>query len=271
MDKKYFVYILIPVALALVITLGWFKKDINLPLNNTNGEVLSTQSYASTEYGFSFDYPDTYQIEERVIDNANRNHKSITLMPKGYVPPEGGEGPTTISIDIYQNNLDKQSLETWIKGNAYSNYKLGSGLITSLNVSGKEALSYDWDGLYSGHTVVFEHNQTIIAVSVTYMNRGDQIRLDFENILKSFRFTSLSTNSKLPQTLVENYLKENISTLSTEKEVLGGKFYITDLKLNDGSSGVVSYEDGHVAFVADFTYMISPDGKLTINSFIIRK
>lgn len=271
MDKKYLIYILIPVVIAVVIIFGFFKRDINLPIDNLGGEVVAPKTYTSSEYGFSFVYPDTYLAEERTIDDVYRKHKSITLLQKGYVAPEGGEGPTTINIDIYQNNLDKQSLEAWIKGSSNSNYKLGDGLITSLNVSGKEALSYEWDGLYRGHTVVFEHNQNIIAVSVTYLNPSDKIRLDFENILKSFLFSTPSVNLKLPQTIIENYFKENISLISSEKEVLGGKFYITDLKLNDGSHGVVSYEDGHVAFIADFTYSISSDGKVQIPTFVIRK
>ncbi len=270
MNKKYLIYILLPVAVALAIIFGFFKKDINLPIEN-NPEIPVNQTYRSEEYGFTFEYPDNYVVEVKDIDTVYRKHQSFILMPKGYIPPQGGEGPTTINIDVYQNNLDKQSVEAWIKGSAPSNYKLGSGLITSLNVNGKEALSYDWDGLYRGHTTVFEHNQNIIAVSVTYLDISDRIRSDYENLLNSFRFSTVAAGSKLPQTILENYFKENIASISPEKEVLGGKFYITDLKLNDGTSGVVSYEDGHVAFTADFTYSISSEGNVQINSFNIRK
>jgi hypothetical protein len=270
MNKKYLIYILLPVAVALALIFGFFKKDLNLPVEN-NPEAPGNQIYTSEEYGFSFEYPDNYVVEVKDVDTVNRKHQSFILMPKGYVQPEGGEGPTTINIDVYQNNLDKQSVEAWIKGSASSNYKLGDGLITSLKINGKEALAYDWDGLYRGHTTVLEHNQNIIAVSVTYLDMSDRIKSDYENLLNSFKFSTISVDSKLPQTILENYFKENISTISPEKETLGGKFYITDLKLNDGTSGVVSYEDGHVAFVADFTYSISSEGGVTINSFKIRK
>src|SRR5574344_149715 len=46
---------------------------------------------------------------------------------------------------------------------------------------------------------------------------------------------------------VKNFLNETLSTISPEKEVLGGKFYVTNLELSENNSGVVEYEDGHIA------------------------
>ncbi|MHB1330676.1 MAG: hypothetical protein ACYCY6_01780 [Minisyncoccota bacterium] len=68
---------------------------------------------------------------------------------------------------------------------------------------------------------------------------------------------------------VESYVSQNISTLSPEKEVLGGTFYVTDIQVADGK-GTVSYEDGHVAFTADFTYTSSDLTGHNITSFVIR-
>ncbi len=68
---------------------------------------------------------------------------------------------------------------------------------------------------------------------------------------------------------VEVYVSQNISELSPEKEVLGGKFYITNIQVADGK-GVVSYEDGHVAFTADFTYTSDDRTGHTITSFVVR-
>jgi hypothetical protein len=271
MNNKRLIYIFLPILIALALVFGFFRKEVNLPINNIENES-KLLTYTNDKFGFTFDYPDTYTVEERNLDTGNRYHTSIVLISKGFVPPDGGEGPTTINLDIYQNNLDNLSIERWIKETSASNYKLSSdGKLTSLTVDGEDALTYNWDGLYSGQTIVFEHDNNIYALSVTHMTPTDQILSDFEIVYDSFRFLKNLSQNKLPQTLVENYLKENISTISTEKEVLGGKFYITDLKLNNGSSGVVSYEDGHNAFVADFTYDISTEGNITINSFVIRK
>lgn len=50
--------------------------------------------------------------------------------------------------------------------------------------------------------------------------------------------------------LFENYLKENISKLSKTKAVLGGTFYITEIKWLPNRAAIVSYEDGHIALQA---------------------
>ncbi len=74
--------------------------------------------------------------------------------------------------------------------------------------------------------------------------------------------------------VVEKYLKENISDLSPEKEVLGGKFYVTSVSWVDNDSGIVAYEDGHIALIASFDYEILIDTlndtySVTIKDFTI--
>ncbi len=71
-------------------------------------------------------------------------------------------------------------------------------------------------------------------------------------------------------TTIEDYVRQNISSLSPEKEVLGGTFYVTNIEAQDGT-GTVKYEDGHVAYIADFTYTIDGSEKVTITSFKPRK
>ncbi len=71
---------------------------------------------------------------------------------------------------------------------------------------------------------------------------------------------------------VEDYVRQNISTLSPEKEVLGGTFYVTEIRVDDDGTGEVHYEDGHIALVADFTWEREEEhGGLTITSFTIRE
>lgn len=52
------------------------------------------------------------------------------------------------------------------------------------------------------------------------------------------------------QALFENYLKANISELSPQKEVLGGKFYLTNISWLPERVAIVDYEDGHIALKA---------------------
>ena len=67
---------------------------------------------------------------------------------------------------------------------------------------------------------------------------------------------------------VEEYVRQNISTLSPERAVLGGTFYVTKVQASDGR-GTVWYEDGHAALVANFTYIVDKYG-ISISSFEVR-
>jgi len=54
------------------------------------------------------------------------------------------------------------------------------------------------------------------------------------------------------EAMIEDYIRENISQLSPESEVLGGTFYVTSIVFSDLWEGEVQYEDGHIALTADF-------------------
>lgn len=69
---------------------------------------------------------------------------------------------------------------------------------------------------------------------------------------------------------IESYITQNISALSPVKEQLGGTFYVTAIEAEAGR-GSVSYEDGHNAYTADFTYTIDDERGIEITSFIVRE
>lgn len=52
--------------------------------------------------------------------------------------------------------------------------------------------------------------------------------------------------------LFDSFLRENISAISPEPEVLGGTFYVTEIDWENEREGIVSYEDGHIALRASF-------------------
>lgn len=82
--------------------------------------------------------------------------------------------------------------------------------------------------------------------------------------------TQTNQQTAAQQQTIEEYIRENISNLSPEKEVLGGTFYTTNIEAH-GGAGTVSYEDGHNAFVADFTYTVDESGRPSVTSFTVRK
>ncbi len=65
---------------------------------------------------------------------------------------------------------------------------------------------------------------------------------------------------------LNKYLQENISQLSPEKEVLGGKFYITDIKYQNNTQAIIEYEDGHIALKAEIAFKIENE-QIEIISF----
>ena len=63
---------------------------------------------------------------------------------------------------------------------------------------------------------------------------------------------------------VEDYLRENISTLSPVKAVLGGTWYIMSMTIDLGkNSGTVFYEDGHIQEKRNFSYTTNEKHKIT--------
>ncbi|MBI2610318.1 hypothetical protein HYW60_00050 [Candidatus Kaiserbacteria bacterium] len=157
-------------------------------LFGTRSPSVEGARYANATYGISFEYPSAHALQEREVGDAHRYHYSITLIDKEALAtlPQNGEGPPTISVDIFQNNLDQLSIEQWVRGTNFSNFKLSpDGLLASTTVAGVPALSYTWDGLYRGESTVFTHKDNVIMLSVTYLSRDDQIRADFARVLSS--------------------------------------------------------------------------------------
>lgn len=186
---KYVMWLVILVAI-LGGLLWLVAPDTPQPTNNgTPTTTPSTlQTYSNDTYGISFSYPDEYELSEREAGTAQRWHHVITLMRKEDLPPpEGGEGPPAITFDIYQNNLDKMSLNQWLTGTNASNFKLGNGTFSSTTVNGREAVSYSWSGLYEGRTVAFLHKDAVVAVSGTALMPTDPIYADFDAVVRSIQ------------------------------------------------------------------------------------
>lgn len=155
------------------------------------GALVEIVSYESERYGLAVSVPGSYVLSEHDAPGSSlREHHTITLIERDNLPlPEAGEGPPAITIDIYQNNLDSLSAETWIKNSSQSNFKLSpEGRLATTTVGGEEALSYRWSGLYEGTTVVVAKPDWIYAFTVTYLSPGDQIVQDFVRMRESIRF-----------------------------------------------------------------------------------
>lgn len=176
------------VLLVLVVMLVWaFRSPI--PPAHVAGTVASTTAmYSSDAYGITFQYPNSYALTEAQRGNGERALHVVTLVRKtGVPPPKDGEGPPTIELAFYQNNLDKLSAVAWVKNDSRSNWKLGDGTLATTTVSGVPAVFYRWSGLYEGATLAFPHKGNIVTASVTYLTPEDENIRVFQDILSSLR------------------------------------------------------------------------------------
>jgi hypothetical protein len=175
--------------LGSVLALATLALTIYLVIFKPSFISTSVSEYTNTQYGILFEYPTTYAVREKEVGNSERRHYSIALISKTWLanqPPEAGEGPTAITFEIYQNNLDKISLEDWVRGANDSNFKLSpDGTLSKVPVAGTQALFYRWDGLYRGESYALAHKGTIIVISVTYDSPTDPIHQDFQSVLSS--------------------------------------------------------------------------------------
>lgn len=185
--------------MILVIAIGgyWLLNERSVtptPVVNDAAPATSTApllTYASPEYGIEFRYSSSYQLEERdAPGSAQRRHHIVTLMRKEDLPPpQGGEGPPAITIEMFQNDLDDQTTEDWIRNSSLSNFKLSpDSRLSSTTIAGQSALSYTWDGLYRGDTIAIARPAYVYAFSVTYREPSDSIRTDFNALMRTVVF-----------------------------------------------------------------------------------
>lgn len=85
---------------------------------------------------------------------------------------------------------------------------------------------------------------------------------DKTKVMPSFSMSQIDCDALDEIILVEKYVRENIKTLSKEKEVLGGSWYVLSVDINYSlDQGEVTYEDGHIQAIANFKYNFDPKNK----------
>ncbi len=145
------------------------------------------QQYSS-EDGVTFMYPDSYRLTSENHTVGSFTWDSLVLIDKDYVPPTNGEGPTAISMSVF-DNAEGLPLEQWIKNEPRSNYQLSKdGTFTKGTIGGEPSLAYQYSGLYENDAVAVAHNGKIFVFSDSWSQTVDPIRHDFNTILSSVQF-----------------------------------------------------------------------------------
>lgn len=176
---------------VLCLALIWFafsrRETVPAPVQNTD----NLSQYSSDAYGISFSYPSNYVLEEKDVapENSQKYHQIILIDKKDLPPPVNGEGPTAITMDLYENDINKYTAEDWARNSKQSNLKLGEGIIAHTTISELPAISFRWSGLYEGTTIVLSKPNLVYTFNVTYMEMGSQIIQDFVKIRDSIKIS----------------------------------------------------------------------------------
>jgi hypothetical protein len=97
------------------------------------------------------------------------------------------------------------------------------------------------------------------------VDRGDGVYVykNPKNIFYTLNLTDLPCLDLTERANVENYLHDNIVELSPIKAVLGGTWYVVSDTVDLGkNSGTVTYEDGHIQEIKNFTYTTNEKGEV---------
>jgi hypothetical protein len=168
------------------------------------GGYLLLKDYSEVEYvtvadeevDLKFEYresPDGYVLEDISLPDSNFIKGYLLMLESDYeelqASTEPREGPPTISINVFKNNLN-QNASVWIDQNpTYSNINLILGEADRDHVlGGANAVRYRADGLYVSEVVVVAHNGLIYVFSGAFLEEDSTIRRDFQPLLDSVEF-----------------------------------------------------------------------------------
>ncbi len=183
MKPSIIIFILLVVAAGVFALVKDYQVLPSTPLAN-----LGVETYSSEHLDLSFKYPSSYSVESQHAGTAERQWHVLVFLPKGYIAPEGGEGPATITISVY-DNPERTPLETWVRGDARSNFKLSAdGGLTPAVVGGESGLSYRHSGLYETDATAVAHDDKIYVFAAGWQSPEEKTRAQLKDLLSTVQF-----------------------------------------------------------------------------------
>lgn len=180
---------LIPVLLILV---GALVALYFVPMQKEVGPRV----YTSQALGISFTQPEGYFLAYETSQTGERDQHAIVLSPdtpehRAFFskPPEGTEAPPTITISLFQNNLDKYTTDRFVNETNASQFKLSDGKTTDVVVGGESGLRYSATGLYDNENVVVARPAFVYMFTVMKSDPQDEKAVAaFDSLLQSVVF-----------------------------------------------------------------------------------
>jgi len=231
----------IGVAVVLVLVLGgilWVLSKNEIP-------TVPSQVYSSEKLGFSFEYPEGYFISETDQSTGEREHYSIVVFEdtpfnRSLVAGEviDTDAPPTITITLFQNNLDNYTARSFVEGTSFSNFKLSDSNLTEVTIDEEPGLRYKADGLWQSNNVVVAKPQFVYMFTGFYNSPEDEIVGVFEDILKTVKFSPRTPTS------ADNAPEGSIHNLPVPEAVSAVKRLAAETyKINEGEIIVMSAKE----------------------------
>lgn len=175
------------ILIALVVILVLIGAYFLWPTETNNYQI-----FTSPELGLQFSYPTGYELKVGAGADGNSEFvQSLVLMTAqdaATPPPVGGEGPATITIQVFKNTLKQWPL-IWAETHPqFSNINLKQGEVSEVVVGGAKAVRYLADGLYATDTVVVAHGENIYVFSGMFITEDSDLRRDFSPLIDSVSF-----------------------------------------------------------------------------------
>lgn len=278
MDTKKSLGIL-AILVALLVVFGLLRGG------DAPDEVANLQVYTNQVFGYGLSYPSDLQIQEYSPDNASFGYiTSNGIQAEAEVRVisfEGVNGQTFIDAATgYMKNLcaadsptfsfscvgDAEQVEQFISDTGVEGHSFY--LQSELRNLADNSTTTVEKGPYFVFPLKASATQSTALVVHPPLNMN-AVETDASLLRDIAKSVQIEESAGTVNEEVEAYVRDNISALSPVKEQLGGTFYVTSLTLTDGA-GVVSYEDGHNAYTADFSYSSSPAG-VVVTDFVIRQ
>ena len=192
------IFYIVATGLFVLLTFNYFV-NVEVIGNQQNkfdsepaqSEVLEFIEYRNDDVGILLSYrisPDGYMpIEPDMHESSSNDFVAGIVLVRitDYLDIQNSPfrgGIPTINISIFTSSTTE--LHEWMS--IKNEYVVDQGTKSLIQVDDTSAVLYNWEGLYTGETVLFEHNGYIVLLEgMSGQDVDDPYRIDFRNMLNT--------------------------------------------------------------------------------------
>ncbi|MEC4891419.1 MAG: hypothetical protein SAL07_03555 [Oscillatoria sp. PMC 1051.18] len=169
-------------------------KTPTIPVSN------NYTTYENLQWGFSFDYPQGFVLDERrtsvepsVLDIVElwTQEDDRAIQAGKY---QDGEYPPNVIVSIHQN-AQNLSLQAWVEN---TNWFVTPNNFTPITIAGKEGLKFQSTGLYESEYIVIPLNNSQQILAIGFAEGSDseaEYRQAFTSIIDTLQLVDKSPSS----------------------------------------------------------------------------